>query len=106
MIIDPKGAKSESFDKSHLSESFDVPAGCITSRERDPLNRLGHVIVWSLGRYTALRTFKLSWEPPNQNRRVLLYFTVNTAQLTSTNKYENFTIVSPSRTEGHTLTQE
>ena len=29
--IDPnvKGAISESFDKSHLSESFDVPAGCI-----------------------------------------------------------------------------
>ena len=30
--IDPnvKGAISESFDKSHLSESFDVPAGCIS----------------------------------------------------------------------------
>ena len=30
MSIDPnvKGAISESFDKSHLSESFDVPAGC------------------------------------------------------------------------------
>ena len=28
--IDPnvKGAISESFDKSHLSDSFDVPAGC------------------------------------------------------------------------------
>ena len=28
--IDPnvKGAISESFDKSHLSESFDIPAGC------------------------------------------------------------------------------
>ena len=31
LSIDPnvKGAISESFDKSHLSESFDVPAGCI-----------------------------------------------------------------------------
>ena len=30
MTVDPnvKGAKSESFDKSHLSESVDVPAGC------------------------------------------------------------------------------
>ena len=30
--IDPnvKGAISESFEKSHLSDSFDVPAGCYT----------------------------------------------------------------------------
>ena len=35
--IDPnvKGAISESFDKSHLSESFDVPAGCLGSVEID-----------------------------------------------------------------------
>ena len=33
--IDPnvKGAISESFDKSHLSESFDVPAGCLSMQE-------------------------------------------------------------------------
>ena len=55
--------------------------------------------------YTASHTFKLSWEPPNQNRGVLLYFTANTAvKLCRTNKYENLTIVSPSRTGGHTIT--
>ena len=34
MTINPnvKGAKSESFDKSHLSKSVDVPAGCTSSR--------------------------------------------------------------------------
>ena len=33
LSIDPnvKGAISESFDKSHLSNSFDVPAGCMMS---------------------------------------------------------------------------
>ena len=35
MSIDPnvKGAISESFDKSHLSDSFDVPAGCRYPRQ-------------------------------------------------------------------------
>ena len=35
LSIDPnvKGAILESFDKSHLSESFDVPAGCIVTTE-------------------------------------------------------------------------
>ena len=76
-----------------------------TSGERDPLNRLGHVIAGSLGTYTAWHTFKLSWELPNQNQGVLLYFALNTAvSRCHTNKYENIAIVSPSCTRGHTIT--
>ena len=42
MSIDPngKGAISESFDKSHLSDSFDVPAGCI----RDKIEEHGLIV--------------------------------------------------------------
>ena len=50
-----------------------------TSRERDPLNRLGHVIAGSPGTYTASCTFKFLQEPPNRNQGVLLYFTTHTA---------------------------
>ena len=35
LSIDPnvKGAISEFFDKSHFSDSFDVPAGCVMVRD-------------------------------------------------------------------------
>ena len=55
--------------------------------------------------HLASRTFKFWREPPNTKPRSLLYFTAYTAiSWCRTSEYENFTIVSPSRTDGHTIT--
>ena len=56
--------------------------------------------------HSASHTFKLWWEPPNQNQGV--YFTLLRSWLflrCGISEYENFTIVSPSHTEGHTITK-
>ena len=55
--------------------------------------------------HLASHTFKFWWKLPNTKPRSLLYFTAYTAiSQCRTSKYGNNTIVSPSRTEGHTIT--
>ena len=60
LSIDPnvKGAISESFDKSHLSESFDVPAGCKSKITRDVYERL-------IKDETNMMKYLGSWERDN-----------------------------------------
>ena len=70
----------------------------ITSRERDPLNRTGHVIAGSPGMHFTSRTFKLGREPPKQKQSVSLLKHKYSRLRCRTSKYENFSIVSPSRT--------
>ena len=45
LSIDPndKGAMSEFFDKSQMSESFDVPAGCISKLDKVRDVNLSHL---------------------------------------------------------------
>ena len=45
--LNVKGAISESFDKSHLSDSFDVPAGCtVTDIWWSSLETCSNVFIW------------------------------------------------------------
>ena len=70
----------------------------ITSGERDPLNRTGHVIAGSPGMHFTSSTFKLEREPPKQKQSISLLKREYSQLRCRTSGYENFNIVSPSRT--------
>ena len=74
--------------------------------KRDPLNRPGPIIAGFLGMHLASAPLSFDGSHLTESQGVLLYLTAYTAvSQCCTSKYENFTIVSPSRTEGHTITQ-